>query len=606
MLTIILLVVIVLLLIANFFRKPVTRLDTSRFEERLIRVESALDKLTPQIETEFRENRKEISENLQTVGRTLDSRVRLLQDDNNKKLEEMRLTVDEKLQQSVEKRFNDSFKLISNQLTQVYQGLGEMKNLAHGVGDLKKVMEGVKTRGIYGEVQLGNLISDCLSPNQYSENVITKSGSNDRVEFAIKMPGKGENIVHLPIDSKFPVENYARLIHAYDAASRTEIDQFRKALASDVKEQAKKISSKYLDPPATTDFGIMFVPTESLYAEILRIPGLSDEIRQKFNVVLASPSTLPVILSGLTMGFRSVAIEKRSAEVWQTLGAVKAQFTKFGDLLAATRKKLEETTNKIGAAEVTSRQIERKLRNVEALPAATSDQALLEELWYNTFMEKLTLWFLIFMAYAFGGWLVEVCIGLLQHRKLVNRGFLVGPICPIYGVGALLLSLILNPSESPLVIFCVAVVGSAILEYGVSYIMEKLFRVRWWDYTDRPFNLNGRICLESILSFGIFGILILKIINPTLITLFSTISPTVTTLLAASLFVWLLLDITFSLWLMFGVRITVGTVQRDATDEIAARVHEILSGKSKLNRRLVKAFPNQTPAKQSTRKKTKN
>ena len=196
----------------------------------------------------------------------------------------------------------------------------------------------------------------------------------------VKMPGKGENIVHLPIDSKFPVENYARLIHAYDAASRTEIDQFRKALASDVKEQAKKISSKYLDPPATTDFGIMFVPTESLYAEILRIPGLSDEIRQKFNVVLASPSTLPVILSGLTMGFRSVAIEKRSAEVWQTLGAVKAQFTKFGDLLAATRKKLEETTNKIGAAEVTSRQIERKLRNVEALPAATSDQALLEEL----------------------------------------------------------------------------------------------------------------------------------------------------------------------------------------------------------------------------------
>lgn len=210
------------------------------------------------------------------------------------------------------------------------------------------------------------------------------------------------------------------------------------------------------------------------------------------------------------------------------------------------------------------------------------------------------------MTYAFGGWLVEVCIGLLQHRKLVNRGFLVGPICPIYGVGALLLSLILNPSESPLVIFCVAVVGSAILEYGVSYIMEKLFRVRWWDYTDRPFNLNGRICLESILSFGIFGILILKIINPTLITLFSTISPTVTTLLAASLFVWLIFDITFSLWLMFGVRITVGTVQRDATDEIAARVHEILSGKSKLNRRLVKAFPNQTPAKQSTRKKTKN
>ena len=240
MLTIILLVVIVLLLIANFFRKPVTRLDTSRFEERLIRVESALDKLAPQIETEFRENRKEISENLQTVGRTLDSRVRLLQDDNNKKLEEMRLTVDEKLQQSVEKRFNDSFKLISNQLTQVYQGLGEMKNLAHGVGDLKKVMEGIKTRGIYGEVQLGNLISDCLSPNQYSENVITKSSSNDRVEFAIKMPGKGENIVHLPIDSKFPVENYARLIMLMTPPAAPKLTSSAKLLRPTSKSRPRK------------------------------------------------------------------------------------------------------------------------------------------------------------------------------------------------------------------------------------------------------------------------------------------------------------------------------------------------------------------------------
>lgn len=377
-LILILLIVSIILLLLNLFRKPTARLDTGRFEERLIRVEGALDKLAPQIETEFRENRKEISDNLQTVGRTLDSRVKLLQDDNNKKLEEMRLTVDEKLQQSVEKRFNDSFKLISNQLTQVYQGLGEMKNLAHGVGDLKKVMEGVKTRGIYGEVQLGSIISDCLNPNQYVENIITKAGTNDRVEFAIKMPGKTDDAVFLPIDSKFPVENYARLIHAYDNEGRTEIDKYRKALTADVKEQAKKISTKYLDPPSTTDFGIMFVPTESLYAEILRIPGLSDEIRQKFNVVLASPSTLPVILSGLTMGFRSVAIEKRSAEVWQTLGAVKTQFTKFGDLLAATRKKLEETTNKIGAAEVTSRQIERKLRDVEALPATDGPVAIEE------------------------------------------------------------------------------------------------------------------------------------------------------------------------------------------------------------------------------------
>ncbi len=360
--------IIIVLLLFLLFRQPVARIDTSRLEERLIRVEGELDKLSPKIEGEFRENRKEISDNLQGIQRTVDSRVKSLQDDNAKKLEEMRQTVDEKLQKSVEQRFNESFKTISGQLTQVYQGLGEMRNLAHGVGDLKKVMEGVKTRGIYGEVQLGNIITDCLSPDQYQENIITKSGSNDRVEFAIKMPGREEKIVFLPIDSKFPVENYARLIDAYDHGNKTEIDQHRKALTADVKEQAKRISSKYLDPPATTDFGVMFVPTESLYAEILRIPGLSDEIRQKYNVALASPSTLPMILSGLTMGFRSVAIEKRSAEVWQTLGAVKAQFSKFGDLLAATKKKLQETANKISDAETTSRQIERKLKQVETLP----------------------------------------------------------------------------------------------------------------------------------------------------------------------------------------------------------------------------------------------
>lgn len=369
---VILLIVTVVLLLAVLLRKPKTRLDTSRLEERLIRVESSIDKIMPRVESEFRENRKEISDNFQVIQRTVDTRVKSLQDDNAKKLEEMRLTVDEKLQKSVERRFNESFKTISNQLTQVYQGLGEMKNLASGVGDLKKVMEGVKTRGIYGEVQLGNIMIDCLMPEQYVENVITKKGSSDRVEFAVKMPGKDEQTVFLPIDSKFPVENYARLIDAYDNGNKSEIEKFRKALTTDVKEQAKKISTKYLDPPATTDFGVMFVPTESLYAEILRIPGLSDEIRQKYNVALASPSTLPMILSGLTMGFRSVAIEKRSAEVWQTLGAVKAQFTKFGDLLALTKKKLQETANKIGDAEVTSRQIERKLKHVETLPESES------------------------------------------------------------------------------------------------------------------------------------------------------------------------------------------------------------------------------------------
>ena len=346
---------------------------SKNLHERMIRVETTVDKITKGVDDGFRDNRKEIATNLQTIQKTVDSRVKDLQTDNAKKLEEMRLTVDEKLQASVEKRFNESFKTISEQLTSVYKGLGEMKNLATGVGDLKKIMEGVKTRGIYGEVQLNSIISDILSPNQYQENINTKPGSADRVEFAVKMPGREEDHeTYLPIDSKFPVENYSRLIAAYDQGNKADILTFQKALATDVKEQAKKISTKYIEPPFTTDFGMMFVPTESLYAEILRIPGLSDEIRQKYNISITSPSTLPVTLSGLLMGFRTVAIEKRSSEVWQVLGAIKTQFNKFGDLLEATKKKLQESANKIDAAATTSRQIERRLKEVESLPTVDS------------------------------------------------------------------------------------------------------------------------------------------------------------------------------------------------------------------------------------------
>lgn len=366
--------IIIILLVILLVRKPKVTADSSNYkemEERLIRMEGEINKINPAIDRNFRENRKEISENLTRMQDNNAKSLEQLRTGNEKKLEEMRETVDEKLKSSVEKRFNESFKSISAQLTQVYQGLGEMKNLATGVGDLKKVMEGVKTRGIYGEVQLGAIIEDTLNKTQYEENVITKSGSNDRVEFAVKMPGK-ETDVFLPIDSKFPVENYSRLISAYDAGSKADIETYQKALKTDVKEQAKKISTKYIDPPKTTDFGIMFVPTESLYAEIIRIPGLSDEIRQKYNITIASPSTLPVMLSGLLMGFRTVAIEKRSAEVWQTLGAVKTQFGKFSDLLEGVQKKLQESANKIESAKTTSRQIERKLKNVEELPEADS------------------------------------------------------------------------------------------------------------------------------------------------------------------------------------------------------------------------------------------
>lgn len=357
---ILLAIVIILLIKRNSSKNELA--NYKAMEERLIRMEGEVSKINPSIDRNFRENRKEIADNLER-----------LQTGNERKLEEMRETVDEKLRASVEKRFNESFKSISTQLTQVYQGLGEMKNLATGVGDLKKVMEGVKTRGIYGEVQLGAIIEDILNKSQYEENIITKKGSADRVEFAIKMPGKeSESLVYLPIDSKFPVENYSRLIAAYDNGDKAEIEKNAKALAIDVKEQAKKISTKYLDPPMTTDFGIMFVPTESLYAEILRIPGLSDEVRQKYHVSITSPSTLPVALNGLLMGFKTVAIEKRSAEVWQTLGAVKTQFGKFSELLEGVQKKLQESANKIESAKTTSRSIERKLKDVEELPESDS------------------------------------------------------------------------------------------------------------------------------------------------------------------------------------------------------------------------------------------
>lgn len=374
---IILLVVVILLIL----RKNNARAgaDFSKLEERLIRVESEVSKLNPAIDRNFRENRKEIAESLErmqdnnakSLERMQNSNTKTLNDlqnSNEKKLEQMRMTVDEKLQASVEKRFNESFKSISTQLTQVYEGLGEMKSLATGVGDLKKVMEGVKTRGIYGEVQLGAIIEDTLNKGQYEENIITKQGSNDRVEFAVRMPGK-ETDVYLPIDSKFPVENYSRLLAAYDNGDKVGIATYQKALSADVKEQAKKIATKYIDPPRTTDFGIMFVPTESLYAEIIRIPGLSDEIRQKYQITIAAPSTLPVMLSGLLMGFRTVAIEKRSAEVWQLLATVKTQFGKFGDLLDGVQKKLQESANKIESARTTSRQIEKRLKDVEALPS---------------------------------------------------------------------------------------------------------------------------------------------------------------------------------------------------------------------------------------------
>jgi len=325
--------------------------------------------------------RKNADEKLSEIRNTMEIKLRNLQEDNAKQLDEMRKTVDEKLQEGLEQRFNQSFKLISDRLEQVHKGLGEMQGLANGVGDLKKVLSNVKTRGIVGEIQLRNLLEEFLTRDQYEENVIVKPGTQERVEFVVKLPNKnqGGEDIYVPIDSKFPIEVYERLIDAYNAVGtipQKELDAARKAFADVVKENAKTISSKYINPPVTTDFAVMFVPTEGLYAEILHLPGLSEILRKEYQIIIVGPTNLVAYLSSLQMGFRTLAIEKRSSEVWQLLGAVKNEFGKFGVVLEATRRKLELAANEIDKAGVRSRAIEKKLRDVQELPAGQSQDIL--------------------------------------------------------------------------------------------------------------------------------------------------------------------------------------------------------------------------------------
>ncbi len=303
---------------------------------------------------------------------TLENQLRSLQEDNSRKLDQMRVIVDEKLQSTLEARLGESFKQVSERLEQVYKGLGEMRSLATGVGDLKKVLTNVKTRGTWGEIQLGNILEQILTPDQYGINVATKKNSNDRVEFAIKLPGQGtdkEQIVWMPIDSKFPQEDYQRLIDAQEAADKELAERSMKNLEIRIKAEARNIKEKYLDPPNTTDFGIMFLPVEGLYAEVLRMPGLCDFLQREYRINVTGPTTLAALLNSLHMGFRTLAIEKRSSEVWELLGAVKTEFGRFGDVLAKTRKKLKEATSTIDQAQVRTRAIERKLRKVQEIPA---------------------------------------------------------------------------------------------------------------------------------------------------------------------------------------------------------------------------------------------
>ncbi|RPJ70004.1 MAG: DNA recombination protein RmuC [Acidobacteria bacterium] len=316
---------------------------------------------------------------METLRGTVEERLASLQEDNGARLERIRQTVDERLQGTLEARLGESFRAVSERLEQVHRGLGEMQALASGVGDLKRVLTNVKTRGTWGEVQLGALLEQVLAPGQYSENVATREGSADRVEFAIRLPGKDpadvQAVVWLPIDAKFPQEDYQRLLEASDAGDAEGVEVAVRQLEARVRGCARDIHDKYLDPPHTTDFGILFLPTEGLYAEVLRRPALADTVQRDLRVVIAGPTTLWAILNSLQMGFRTLAIERRSSEVWSVLGAVKTQFGKFGGLLQGVQKKLQEATNKMDVVTQQSRTIARKLRDVEELPAG--DQAAL-------------------------------------------------------------------------------------------------------------------------------------------------------------------------------------------------------------------------------------
>ena len=315
---------------------------------------------------------------LDKLRETIAAKLMDIQNDNSKKLEAMRATVDEKLHATLEKRLGESFQLVSDRLEQVHKGLGEMQQLASGVGDLKKVLSNVKTRGIWGEMQLASLLEQVLTAEQYASNVATKRGSQDRVEFAVRLPGKDSNdtTVWLPIDAKFPQEDYQRLLEAQDMANAELAAAAATSLENRIRLEAKTIREKYVDPPNTTDFAIMFLPIEGLYAEVLRRPGLCDSLQREYRISITGPTTLAALLNSLQMGFRTLAIEKRSSEVWGLLGAVKTEFGKFGDVLIKTKEKLEQASKQIDAAAVRTRAIERKLKDVEQLPAADAVRIL--------------------------------------------------------------------------------------------------------------------------------------------------------------------------------------------------------------------------------------
>ncbi|HVY93870.1 MAG TPA: DNA recombination protein RmuC [Bryobacteraceae bacterium] len=373
--TVVLLALIVILLLVLLLRpRPVdSRDDIARLrqgmadESRGLREEltAGLQRYAMQTDQRAESLRTAVTSQMDSIRAAMDQKLASIQADNAAKLDQMRLTVDEKLQSTLETRLGESFRLVSERLEQVHKGLGEMQNLAAGVGDLKRVLGNVTTRGAWGEVQLENLLTQMLAPGQFERNV-SPTGMGERVEFAIKLPGQEAGTVWLPIDAKFPAEAYQRLVAASERGDAAAVELCSKELETVVRACAKTFSSKYLAPPATTDFGILFLATEGLYAEVLRRPGLAESIQETYRVVLAGPTTFAALLNSLQMGFRTLAIQQRSGEVWKVLGEVKTEFGKYSQVLENIRRKLHQATETVEDAAVRTRAIEKRLRKVDS------------------------------------------------------------------------------------------------------------------------------------------------------------------------------------------------------------------------------------------------
>ena len=336
----------------------------------------AQDMRLAELNTRFSNMAVENEQKLDNIRTAMESKIKALTDENSVQLEKMRATVDEKLQKTLEERLSQSFKLVSERLEEVYKGLGEMQNLASGVGDLKKVLSNVKTRGILGEIQLSAILEQVLTKEQYDENVATKKGSSDRVEFAIRLPGDEDGVVYLPIDAKFPADKYSNLADAYEKGDKAQIEACGRALEASIKASAKYIHDKYVDPPATTDFAILFLPFEGLYAEVVR-RGMVEVLQREYKVNIAGPTTMAALLNSLQMGFRTLAIEKHSSRVWDVLGAVKTEFGKFEKTLKKAQERINQANNELDALIGTrTNVIQRRLRDVTALPEETSSGLL--------------------------------------------------------------------------------------------------------------------------------------------------------------------------------------------------------------------------------------